>query len=274
MTEPSRFSTIDLSEPIYEWENLRFLTVKSPVLQGRGDITLFVPPDSHEAKSLPMVVLLHGVYGSHWNWALKGGAHGTAAEMIASGEIPPMVLVMPSDGLWGDGSGYVTHLSADYAGWIVDDVIDCVVSTIPQVDAQSDVFISGLSMGGFGALHLGAKYPDRFAGISAHSSITHYDQFEIFSRQPMSTYKLANEEDKSVLHWLLKHRDRLPPLRFDCGASDLLIAYNRELHDALLKHGIDHQYEEFAGGHSWAYWSEHLRDTLRYFARIVHETCG
>jgi enterochelin esterase-like enzyme len=269
LSNPTRFATIDLSDPAYEWDNLRFLTFKSPALQGRGDVTLFVPPNSAEATSLPMVVLLHGVYGSHWNWALKGGAHRTAAAMIASGEIPPMVLVMPSDGLWGDGSGYIAHTATDYAAWIVEDVIDCVIAALPQVDARSRVFISGLSMGGFGALHLGAKFPQRFAGISAHSAITHYDQFRIFSRQPMSTYALANEEDKSALHWLLKHRDQLPPLRFDCGDTDLLIAYNRELHQALLENGVAHQYEEFPDGHSWAYWAEHLKDTLRFFGRLA-----
>lgn len=272
MADTSRFATIDLSDPLLECDHLRFLTFKSPVLQGRGDVTLFVPPDSQAATSLPMVILLHGVYGSHWNWALKGRAHLTALEMIASGEIPPMVLVMPSDGLWGDGSGYISHATTDYAAWIVDDVIDCIRSVFPQLDEQSPVFISGLSMGGFGALHLGAKFPERFAGISAHSSITHFDQFKIFSRQPMTTYELANEEDKSVLSWLLRHRDRLPPLRFDCGASDLLIEYNRELHQALLEHAIDHHYEEFAGGHSWAYWSEHLKESLSFFGRIVTES--
>ena len=271
MSDNTRFATIDLSDPNYEWENLRFLTFKSPVLQGRGDMTLFVPPETESSKSLPLVVLLHGVYGSHWNWALKGGAHRTAMAMINAGEIPPMLLVMPSDGLWGDGSGYIPHMTTDYAAWIVEDVLDCVISALPQVDAESPVFISGLSMGGFGALYLGAKYPARFAGISAHSSITHYDQFEIFSRQPMSTYALADAEDTSVLSWILKHRAQLPPLRFDCGTSDLLIEYNRELHQALLEHGIDHQYEEFSGGHSWTYWAEHLKDSLRFFGHVINE---
>jgi putative tributyrin esterase len=98
-------------------------------------------------------------------------------------------------------------------------------------------------MGGFGALHLGAKYPERFAGISAHLSITHYDQFEIFSRQPMSTYQLANDEDKSTLFCLLKNRERLPSLRFDCGDTDLLIEHNREL---ILLQGIGYRMNQAA----------------------------
>ena len=269
MSNQSRFATIDLSDPTYEFENLRFLTVKSPALQGRGDITLYIPAEAEAGTAVPLVLLLHGVYGSHWNWALKGGAHRTAESMIAAADIPPLILAMPSDGLWGDGSGYFAHQSINYEAWIVEDVIDCLIETVPAIDDQSPVFISGLSMGGYGALLLGAKYPERFAGISAHSSMTHFDQFEIFARQPMATYQPASESDKSVFYWLQKHQERLPPLRLDCGAEDLLIAHNRELRQALLDHGIDHTYEEFEGSHSWAYWSEHLKDTLRFFGGII-----
>ena len=57
---------------------------------------------------------------------------------------------------------------------------------------------------------------------------------------------------------------RLPPLRFDCGANDPLLAGNRALHAALDARGIGHQYEEFAGGHDWLYWRLHLADSLRF----------
>ena len=41
-------------------------------------------------------------------------------------------------------------------------------------------------------------------------------------------------------------------------------AGNRALHAALDARGIEHQYEEFAGGHDWPYWRLHLADTLRF----------
>jgi putative tributyrin esterase len=63
----------------------------------------------------------------------------------------------------------------------------------------------------------------------------------------MSTHQLANDEDKSTLFCLLKKRERLPPLRFDCGDTDLLIEHNWELHRALVEQGIPHEYEEFSG---------------------------
>src|SRR3546814_20544624 len=96
------------------------MTVKSASLGARADISLFVPDCVAGLADVPIVILLHGVYGSHWAWALKGGAHLTAQRLIDEDTIPPLVLAMPSDGLWGDGSGYVPHRTRDFERWIVE----------------------------------------------------------------------------------------------------------------------------------------------------------
>ena len=120
-------------------------------------------PSARAAAPLPLVILLHGVYGSAWSWPLLGGAHLTVARLIEAEEIAPVALAMPSDGLWGDGSGYVPHSDADYERWIVDEVPAAAALGDDRVTPDSPLFIAGLSMGGFGALRLGAKYPIGFA---------------------------------------------------------------------------------------------------------------
>src|SRR5437588_8164552 len=105
----SLFRTVEISEARFQGEGLRCITAKSRALRQRADLSLFVPREAAAITNIPVVILLHGVYGSHWAWALKGGAHRTAAALIQAREIPPMVLAMPSDGLWGDGSGYLPH---------------------------------------------------------------------------------------------------------------------------------------------------------------------
>ena len=260
----TKFRTIELSDPAYEHNHLRFMTVKSPSLRGRGDITLFIPPHT-EKEMLPLVILLHGVYGSHWAWALRGGVHLTALQMIETGEIKPMVIAMPSDGLWGDGSGYLPHSQSDYEQWIVTDVVEAIIEKIPQITAESPVFIGGLSMGGFGALRLGAKYHDRFMAISGHSSITELSQFKLFVEEDLGLYAQTDKKNESVWKILHHYRQQLPPFRFDCGTEDLLIEYNRTLHRQLLEAGIPHIYEEFPGKHEWIYWQAHVKDSLLFF---------
>jgi putative tributyrin esterase len=264
------FRTAELSDPRFERDGLRFVTVKSASLGRRADVSVYVPPGASDP--MPLVILLHGVYGSHWSWALRGGAHLTAARLIESGEIPPMALAMPSDGLWGDGSGYVSHDDADYERWIVDDVPAAAALADERITERSSIFLAGFSMGGFGALRLGAKYAARFAGISAHSAVTTIARLAESIEEPVEELPSFGMADGTALHWLEAHAARLPPLRFDCGTGDGLLAGNRALHAALDARGIEHVYEEFPGGHDWPYWKLHLADTLRFFGDLVSDT--
>ncbi|MDV7185940.1 alpha/beta hydrolase-fold protein [Lutibacter sp. TH_r2] len=260
----SKFRTTEISNPEFESNNLRFITVKTLNLKGRGDICVFVPPGEN-LKDLPIVTLLHGVYGSAWIWAHKAGVHFTALKMMKQGIIKPMVLAMPSDGLWGDGSAYLPHNNKNFESWIVDDVNHAVIENIDCVSKKSDLFISGLSMGGYGALRLGAKYSEKYKAISGHSSITNKNQMHLFVEENEDNYNQENSIDEDVFEIMLQNKNSLPPIRFDCGKDDLLIEHNRELHQKLTSENIPHIYKEFEGKHEWSYWEEHIKDTLKYF---------
>ncbi|MGI8671330.1 MAG: alpha/beta hydrolase [Luteitalea sp.] len=260
------FRTIDISDPRFESDGLRLVTVKSAALRGRGDVTLWAPAGQTPAG---LVILLHGVYRSHWCWALRGGAHRTAARLIASGEIPPLALAMPSDGLRGDGTAYLRHGDgAHFSQWISDDVPVAARAALPSLDASALLFIAGLSMGGFGALRLGATHAARVRGISGHSSITHLSQMSRFVEEDVSSFGTSPAQ-ASVLDAIVAAGDALPPLRFDCGVDDQLIEENRALHRALDARGIRHTYEEFPGTHEWSYWETHIEDTFRFFGKAL-----
>ena len=261
----SAFHTIKVSDPRFEQAGLRYVTVKSRSLGQRVDLSLFVP-EGGDGRQLPLVILLHGVYSSHWGWASCAGAHLTAARLIAAGDIPPLVLAMPSDGLWGDGSGYLPHDGKDFESWIVEEVPLAAQEAGAPVTESSPRFLAGLSMGGYGTLRLGARFGKKFGAISAHSSITNIEQLEDFVEESLLPGG-DSSDNTSALEMLLAHRNNLPPIRFDCGIDDDLLGANRELHAELEKRGIEHLYEEFPGGHEWSYWEEHLVDTLRFFAR-------
>ncbi|SOE23342.1 S-formylglutathione hydrolase FrmB [Spirosomataceae bacterium TFI 002] len=245
---------------------LDFITVKSNAIGHRADVSVYVPKGKHH--DIPVVILLHGVYGSHWAWALKAEVHKTLKELIESGDIPPMLLVMPSDGLFQDGSGYLTHQEADYEKWIVEDVPELLKENYPQVSESSPLFLTGLSMGGYGALRLGAKYPTVFSAFSGLSSITRFEQMEQFVKD-IEKLKSAVKKQENVLEVILANKENLKPFRFDCGKEDQLFVANQNLHQALIGHGIPHQYFEYDGEHSWDYWKEHIRETLSFFGKYT-----
>ncbi len=268
MPATPRFRTIKISDPRFESDNLRYLTIKTPNLKGRGNICVFVP-ENVEATDLPIAILLHGVYGSANSWSKQAGAHLTAQRLINEGKIRPMILAMPSDGLWGDGSAYIAHNGYNFEKWIVEDVVDAVKLNILQAANSTNLFISGLSMGGFGALKLGAKYPEKFTAIAAHSAITSLEQMALFVEEPLSAYQQVLAKNEDVFLMMQSNKDKLPPVRFDCGKKDLLIKPNRILHQQLKTAGITHTYEEFEGIHEWAYWEEHLPKSLLFFERYL-----
>ncbi len=240
---------------------LHFLSFRSPALGGRrGDVTLYIPPG---VRPSAVAVLLHGVYDTHWAWALKGAAHRTADRLIGEGAIAPIALIMPSDGLWGDGSAYVPHADADYERWIVDDVVGAVHRALDL--PPMELFITGLSMGGYGSLRLGAKYANRFRAIAAHSAIVNLQSLGSFVIDPLADYEYAGSEELNVFAQMRKNRNALPPLRFDCGVEDVLLEENRALHGQLRNAGIEHEYLEYPGGHEWSYWSARVAETLRFF---------
>lgn len=243
------------------------ITLYSPPLRRRADITLFVPSGKQDSP-LPLLILMHGVYGSHWNWSVLGNVPATVTEMMAAGTLGAFAIAMPSDGLWGDGSGYVVHRDLDAESWIVNDVPAAVRAVFPNIQGQ--IFLAGQSMGGYGALRLGAKFASRIAGISAHSPVTSLADLAPYVQEPLHDYLAAGKRDTDLLYWMRRNRAHLPPIRIDCGTEDGLVESNRTLHQALLHARIPHTYEEHEGGHDWPYWQQHVRSTLRFVSSLAY----
>ena len=260
----TRFRTVRASPPDELARGSRVLTVQSPALRGRGDLIVHVTNGARLRPDVPLVILLHGVYGSFWNWTLSGRAHLTLDRLVAQGLVRPMVLATPSDGLAGEGTAYLRTDSADYEAWIMQDVVDCVRELIDPVSEASPLFLGGNSMGGFGAARLGLRNGSRVSGIAMHSAITHLDQLAQFTVNDVGDEAGLDSEERCLVH-SFDACDSPPPLYIDCGRSDPLAEANRELHQALDVRGVRHEYHEFEGAHDWDAWTERVEHGLRFF---------
>lgn len=250
------FATVDVS-PVTP-EGLRHVTAHSAALGRRADLTVWVPPGD---DPVGVVTLLHGVYGSHWGWAHHGGAHRRADDLVRTGQIPPVALAMPSDGLWGHGSGYVRHDDADYEAWIVDEVPALVAECgVRSGDGRA---LIGLSMGGFGALRLGLRHASTHCAAVGLSAITNWASMATFVGD-LSRYPAPDDPDIAAL---AAATARPPALRLDCGEDDVLLEENRALHRALCTDGVPHEYEEHRGAHDWTYWAARVGPALEFVGR-------
>jgi S-formylglutathione hydrolase FrmB len=134
--------------------------------------------------------------------------------------------------------------------------------------------IGGLSMGGYGAVKLGLKHHETFASVNSHSgalTFLHRSVREAAELSPefpaiFGDHPRGGKEDPFALVERIDH-GRAPALRIDCGTDDFLLPDNRAFHKHLESLKIDHEYQEFPGGHDWAYWDKHVQEAVAFHAR-------
>ncbi|NLE52825.1 MAG: hypothetical protein GX613_15615 [Chloroflexi bacterium] len=226
---------------------------------------VYLLPNWCELENLPLLIMLHGLGGNHADWTNLGKLHVAADALIAAGEIEPLIILMPD----ADISWYISTPVSDFETYIVEELPDVVSTEFPVATEPERRFIGGLSMGGYGALYLGLKYPDRFSAIGAHSPA-------LFERgaegAPIGVYGAdwSHYEERAPQAIIL--REGWPEdmrLFVDIGSEDELMPGVYDLFGALL--GQTNPIAEFQGhvwpgGHQWRYWSTHAADYLRFYA--------
>jgi putative tributyrin esterase len=216
-----------------------------------------IVPEQGEGP-FPVLVQLHGLTDDCHSWIQRSNIMRHAADY-------PFVIIFPDGGT----HCYMNWKSAgrlgkaNYEDLIIGDISAHVKRHFNVTDGPWA--IGGLSMGGYGSLRLGLKYPDRFASIWAHSSKIDWTDSELDDSllvDPESVDLVALAEQVNA-------HDAKPVLSLDCGVDDYLIDENRAFHAALDAMGFEHHYAEHPGAHDWDYWDLHVREALEQHARVL-----
>jgi S-formylglutathione hydrolase FrmB len=212
-----------------------------------------------EVGEPPFAVLyqLHGYTDDQSAWLQR-------SNLVRHAEKLPLLVVLPS----GENSYYIDQPPQRlFERFIVHDLPAHVQRTFRVREGKAA--IGGLSMGGYGAIRLGLKYPERYASIFAHSS-------RLPSRAELPTLEWTHGLDDSALAELdvdaLAARidvRSMARLAFDCGRDDHLLADSRRFHECLEKLSVPHQYREYAGAHTWDYWDAHAPEALAHHAATL-----
>jgi S-formylglutathione hydrolase FrmB len=232
--------------------NVRF---RSEALGKHTSFNVVLPDQA--TGPFPVLIQLHGFSDDSYSWLYNS----RLAQHVAP---YPLIVVLPDGGT----SRYLNLPYHERFG--LQNYEDLMIRDIPnEVQRLFPVrpgkwAIGGLSMGGFGALRLGLKYPDRFASIWAHSA-----GLRPLDDAFLST--LADPSDADVVHLARQAMasGQAPELALDCGVDDELIRYNREFHAALDGMGYPHTWNEHPGAHTWDYWDLHVQEALARHARVL-----
>lgn len=234
-----------------------------------------VLPNGYDStRSYPVLWLLHGWGGDDFQWL-----EATRLEHYLRSY--PLVAVLPSAGV----SWYVNAAgdpAARFEDYILQDLTKTVAARYAiDLDRQA---IAGLSMGGYGAIVLGLRHPNRFryiGGLSAAINVPiDIEGFDTIAPFIIPSLRRAFGEkpgefrarhDPFVL-FRQTPAAALPFLYVAIGVADQfpsLVVRNRQFADSLRVYGARYIYTEYPGDHSFVLWDQLLPDMLSQVWRFV-----
>ncbi|MGC3998175.1 MAG: alpha/beta hydrolase-fold protein [Anaeromyxobacter sp.] len=211
----------------------------------RGETVPFavwLPPGFQPGQELPLLVMLHGMNMGPSQW-LDGGLANYLDNLLAQGRIRPMVVLFP------DGGG-----ESFYEGEVEQDIVAELVPAIRKRFGlrAGPAAIAGMSMGGYGALHLAQAHPDVFGHADALS---------------------PGSMDQGSLPRLDAALAKAPypvPLTIRCGKSDdLVLPWVERAVRILRNHGTEFTYVTARGAHDWEYWRSVTEPVLEEASRFL-----
>lgn len=226
-----------------------------------------IKPSSYKKNRspFPVVYLLHGHAGDFSNWIKK------VPEIKNYADEYNIIIVCPDgdfaswyfDSPVNPKMKYETYISTE-----VPYYIDSAYKTIPDKNHRA---ITGLSMGGHGALFIAWRHPNIFAATGSMSGSVDLSEskgkFDIVNVLGDTLHYADNWKNYSVLNVVENKLSDSLAIIIDDGIDDIFIAGNRRLHQKLLLLKIPHEYIERPGKHSWEYWGYAVNFQLLFFKK-------
>jgi len=257
------FFTLFIFQTSSSAASLDTLTIHSTAMD-KNLKAVIVLPQAYEnsTRAFPVVYLLHGYSGCYADWSKKVDLRPLADRYA-------FILVCPDGGY---NSWYLdspVQPSSQYESHIIKEVMPFIRNHFRILVKKCA--ITGLSMGGQGALYLAARHPGLFCAAGSMSGGVDLSfstkRWEI--AQKLGDYKNFSKrwKDNSVVNMIGQLKKAHLHLFIDCGINDMFIGINRTLHQKLMKAEIAHDYIERPGGHSWGYWTNALEYHLLFFKK-------
>lgn len=236
------------------------LSVESNSMDKKIAVTV-ISPDSVTGK-LPVVYLLHG-YGDN---NLRGYLNLSNVDKYA--DKLGLIIVIPD----GDTSWYFDSpidKTYRYETFVSKELVNYIDSHYPTIADRNHRAITGLSMGGHGALFLAIRHQPTFGAAGSMSGGVDFRPFP----KNWDIAKRLGDKDSNPENWdnytVMAQLPRLQPgalqLIIDCGTEDFFYQVNCALHEELANRKIPHEFTSRPGSHNWKYWNRSLRDHFLFF---------
>lgn len=231
---------------------------QSEVMDAHRRMMVYTPAGYEDSNErYPVLYLLHGMGGDETAWNELGRATVILDNLIASGRVKPMIVVMPNGNAMQKSSPAYTAQGVEVVNFRLPDsyngefergfseivtYIDRHYRTQAHAEGRA---IAGLSMGGYHSHYISANMPDMFSYVGLFSpAIDARTRLDIYADMERKLQELHDAHLR--LYWI------------GIGESDFLYNEVVRLRERLDAMNFPYTYFESAGGHVWSNWQYYL----------------
>lgn len=273
---------------------IEFKSFESKTIGGNERYSIFLPPSysKQPSRTYPVIYFLHGLNNDETSWTVEryGHVQNSLEQMMVSGKLPEFIMVNPR----GDNSFYCNYIdgSKRYEDLLTQELINYMETNYRAKKGRENRAIAGTSMGGYGALKIAMKYPDRYAAVVGQSPIifpgpnpmalsddaknSRFYSFFVNMLGPIFGNPVRQDVWDANNPLILAKNRKLDGLKiyFDYGSDDRYIPMIhlddgcKSLDRILTEENIPHTFIVHPGEpHGWALIAAHLDETLPFLCQ-------
>lgn len=224
------------------------------------------PNNYSKDRSFPVVYLLHGYSGKYNDWITKVPGIAKYADQFS------LIIVCPDGGYSSWYFNSPIDSSSKYETYISKELVKYIDEHYSTIRSNKGRGITGLSMGGHGALYLSFRNQEIYGTAGSMSGgvdlVPFPGNWEI--SQKLGTYSAfpLRWETGSIVNMTHLLMPGSLALIIDCGTNDFFYKVNQKLHEQLLYSNIPHDFISRPGDHNWEYWANAVGYQLMFMNKF------
>ena len=240
---------------------------------------VYLPEGYDQAKHYPVIFLLHGLSDDYTAWDKLGRIKDVADELIRSGEVRPVVIVMPNAGgadIHNYQNGYFNVPGWPYEEFFFREFLPEVEKKFNCGGSKGARAVMGLSMGGGGSVVYCQRHPDMFSSCYAMSPWLDNKNMEVNTGEKKETKFTVTQKsvsEHSAIDFLSRAGESvIENLRtvkwfVDCGDDDFIFDLSTAFYAKMREKQVKAEFRVRDGVHNWEYWHISLRTALPFASR-------
>ena len=243
------------------------LLVNSPSMNKDVQVVVVTPDAAlgKKAVACPVIYLLHGYGGNAKTWI------GVKPNLPQIADEKGIIFVCPD----GKNSWYwdsPKNPSYRYETFVSSELVKYIDEHYKTIADRKGRAITGLSMGGHGAMWNAIRHKDTFGASGSTSGGLDIRPFPKNWEMPKQLGEYETNKEVWNNHTVITQIDKIEngdlAIIFDCGEGDFFLNVNKDLHNALLERKIDHDFITRPGAHNGTYWSNSIDYQILFFDKF------